>query len=75
MTTSTTRIGRLAKTCCGKELPLKVYRSYAGFYIGTWDEENPEEGPCTRESEEYFRTREQAEAALTSGNWTQRQHP
>lgn len=74
MTTATTRIGQLAKTYCGKELPLQALRSHstAPFYIGTWD---PEEGPCSRESEEYFRTREQAEAALASGNWTQRQEP
>lgn len=62
--------GHLAKQI-GKDLPLEVLESARGFYIGTRDEE----GPCTRESEEYWRGRAGAEAALSepSGRlWTQR---
>lgn len=49
-------------------LTLRVCQSAAGFYIGTWDED----GPASRESEEYFEERGKAEAALATGNWTQR---
>jgi hypothetical protein len=53
----------------GDELPLQVLESGAGFYLGTW---HPQEGPNTRESVEYWPTRELAQGALDSGNWTQR---
>ena len=62
-----TQYGKLALEA-GYKLPLKVCKSGAGFYIGTWDCE----GPCSRESELYYRTREEAEDALQTGNWTQR---
>lgn len=52
----------------GEKLPLEVYRSQAGFYLGTYSER----GPFTRESEEYWRKEEQAEQALATGKWTQR---
>jgi hypothetical protein len=52
-------------------LPLQVLESNAGFYLGT---SCPTEGPMTRESEEYWTKREQAEGALASGDWTQRHH-
>lgn len=52
----------------GEKLPLEVYRSQAGFYLGTYSER----GPFTRESVEYWRKKEQAEKALATGNWTQR---
>jgi len=58
----------LAQRFLGKELPLQVLQSYAGFYIGTWDQD----GPQTRESEEYYRTREAAQQAFNQGKWTQR---
>ncbi|QTL41748.1 hypothetical protein HGO23_14635 [Xenorhabdus budapestensis] len=62
-------IGVLALQYCHKQLPLTVLRSRAGFYIGTM-----EAGvPCSRESTEYFASREQAELALQQGRWTQRQ--
>lgn len=54
-------------------LPLEVMRSAAGFYIGT-----SEDGmPYSRESNEYWPTREQAERAMALGEdgWTQRDHP
>lgn len=53
----------------GDELPLQVLESGAGFYLGTW---HPTEGPNTRESVEYWPTREAAQNALDSDNWTQR---
>lgn len=60
--------GQLANSFCGLILPLKVYRSGAGFYIGTYDEE----GPCSRESNEYYRSEKLAQVALDSGSWTQK---
>lgn len=65
------KTGVLAFQYCGERLPLQVCHSAAGFYIGTWDDE----GPCSRESAEYFRTEEAAQTALQSGNWTQRAYP
>ncbi|MBE8597348.1 hypothetical protein [Xenorhabdus sp. BG5] len=62
-------IGFLALQYCHKQLPLTVLQTRAGFYIGT-----TEGGvPCSRESMEYFASREQAEFALKQGRWTQRQ--
>ena len=61
-------VGFLALTYSGKSLHLQVLKSAAGFYIGTADED----GPCSRESTEYFETREAALEALASENWTQR---
>lgn len=52
-------------------LPLTVLKSAAGFYIGTEDDD----GPVSRESEEYWPTKEAAEKALegVEGHaWTQR---
>ena len=68
------KIGWLAKEWGGVELELKVLKSAAGFYLGTRDEE----GPYSRESEEYWRTFEEAEATLTGAgqtSWTQRLAP
>ena len=63
------QFGLLAQTFAGRELPLEVLRSAAGYYLGTWDEE----GPFTRESQEYFSNQQAAQDALESGDWTQRQ--
>ncbi|MWA29784.1 hypothetical protein [Burkholderia pseudomallei] len=60
--------GALAWRYTGKRLPLHVLRSVAGYYIGTADDE----GPISRESIEYFPTRDLAERALVAGCWTQR---
>ncbi|HFV9292206.1 hypothetical protein [Serratia fonticola] len=58
--------GYLALTQCGKKLPLQVLKGNR-FYIGT-----TEEGmPFSRESQEYWPTRADAEKALQAGNWTQ----
>lgn len=48
---------------------LQVLRSAAGFYIGTLDREG---FPYSRESVEYFKSREVAETALATGQWTMR---
>ena len=63
--------GRLALEHCGKRLPLQVLRSAAGFYIGTMDDD----GPCSRESVEYFKDNMQAATALQWGTWTQKPTP
>ena len=52
-------------------LPLAVMQSHAGYYIGTHDDGSP----VSRESGEYFPTHDDAQRALESGNWTQRQEP
>jgi len=55
----------------GKHLPLTILNSRAGFYIGT-----KESGvPCSRESAEYFSSASDADNALRSGVWTQKQTP
>lgn len=61
--------GELAYDHSLEKLPLRVLRSNAGFYIGTF---SPELGPISRESQEYWRERHEAEHALESGHWTQR---
>ncbi|GKS97435.1 hypothetical protein [Acidovorax sp. SUPP2825] len=69
--TAPTLHGHLAKEWCGKLLPLQVLQSQRGYYVGTAGEE----GPVSRESNEYFRTDELARQALQDGNWTQKQEP
>ena len=64
--------GELARRYCGKDLPLQVLQSRAGYYIGTFDEEA---GPCSRESVEYWRDEEEAKRALVDGTWTQKEEP
>ena len=64
-------IGKLAKEICGVELPVAVLESQAGFYLGTEDRGVP----FSRESFEYFETRDLAEAALACGKFTQRMNP
>ena len=60
------RYGKLARAE-GKLLPLEVCYSAAGFYLGTYCDEQP----FSRESE-YFPSRDTATRALQSGEWTQR---
>ena len=59
--------GVLAAACGRPDLEVQVLQSAAGFYIGTFSDE----GPFTRESVEYFKTRDMAAAALRDGCWTQ----
>jgi len=56
----------------GYTLKLQVLHSHAGFYIGTLDEDGM---PFSRESNEYFRTKEDAEKALATESWTQKEAP
>lgn len=60
--------GKLAAEA-GKVFPLEVCKSAAGYYLGTLNEEGE---PFTRESVEYWRKQEAAEAALAKGAWTQK---
>lgn len=61
--------GKLAREA-GDRLPLQVLKSAAGYYIGTADEN----GPCSRESDLYFRSESSATEALATGNWSQKEH-
>lgn len=70
MAQATQQFGKLAAQD-GYQLPIQVLRSAAGFYIGTRDEIEP----VSRESEEYWKTKPEAEKALTDGTWTQRADP
>uniref|UniRef100_UPI0039F6A6B6 hypothetical protein n=1 Tax=Sulfuriferula sp. GW6 TaxID=3345112 RepID=UPI0039F6A6B6 len=74
MNTQKPKTGQLAKTWCNLDLPLQVLQNHkkGRFYIGTFD---PGDGPISRESEEYFDTREAAQAALDAGTWTQKTSP
>ena len=51
------------KFVCQKGLELNVYKSYAGYYIGTFICEGEDVGPNCRCSG-YYKTREDAEHAL-----------
>ena len=62
--------GKLALAHLRLELPLQVLMSNAGFYIGTLDEE----GPASRESVEYYQSRELAQQALDNGTCSQREY-
>ena len=71
MSDETGPYGFLAFTYTGRKLPLQVLQSQAGYYIGTASED----GPCSRESEEYWRTATKAQRALDTDDWTQRPTP
>lgn len=62
------QIGLLAKAVLGLHLPLRVLNSQNGAYIGTCTED----GPCSRESEEYWFDPQHAQHALENDDWTQR---
>jgi hypothetical protein len=53
----------------GSYFELQVCKSQAGHYIGTLDVNGE---PYTRESQEYWVDRVQAEIALRDGRWTQK---
>lgn len=60
--------GKLALAHLSLELPLQVLmNTNRAYYIGTFDEE----GPVSRESVEYYPSRELAQQALTNSTWTQ----
>jgi hypothetical protein len=72
-TTKTAPTGHLAQTFGDVSLPLQPLLSAAGWYLGTKDAEG---FPHSRESVEYWKSREQAEAALHDpSSWTQRCQP
>ena len=54
---------------CSKGLEVKAMKSAAGYYIGTeiYDKEMGCEVPNCRVSVDYFKTKEAAEQAMTSG--------
>lgn len=54
----------------GYRLSLQVLQSANGYYLGTEDDG----GPVSRESVEYFPDRAAADRALSTGEWTQRDH-
>jgi hypothetical protein len=68
------QIGFLAREFGGVNHPLTIIKSAAGYYIGTLDEDG---APYSRESEEYWRGREEAEEVLRTSPsaWTQRPAP
>lgn len=68
------RYGKLAYQYCDVMLPLEVLKSSAGYYLGTFDR-GLNEGPCSRESEEYFDNEVDAQLALDTDQWTQRDQP
>jgi len=53
---------------CGIAPPLRVHQSAAGYYVGTYCHC----GPYSRESVEYYRTRELADRAVEYSLWTPR---
>ncbi len=63
--------GLLAKECLGLTLELQALKSNAGWYLGTVDKE----GPVSRESEQYWSTKEEAEEALRTSQWFQKSVP
>lgn len=65
------RTGKLAYEVLKIRLPLSVLQSNAGFYIGTFDEE----GPVSRESEEYYPDKDSAQYALDNNTFTQKWEP
>ena len=67
------KYGYLALEHLGEKLPISVYYSRAGFYLGTISSNDIE--PGTRESVEYWPTSDLAQMALESGNWQQRLQP
>ncbi|HBR2605987.1 TPA: hypothetical protein L9Q09_003330 [Klebsiella pneumoniae] len=68
-----TQTGFLAQKHLNVALPLEVMQSGRGYYIGTADLESG--APATRESNEYFLMKIDAENALKANLWTQKEHP
>ncbi|RKW19472.1 MAG: hypothetical protein D8H94_00850 [Cardiobacterium sp.] len=58
----------------GKITPLIVMRSRHGYYIGRAEVSTGYPMPYSRDSVEYFVRKEDAQQALDSGTWTQRDH-
>ena len=58
----------------GKITPLIVMRSRHGYYIGRAEVSTCYPMPYSLDSVEYFVRKEDAQQALDSGTWTQRDH-
>ena len=56
---------------CSSTLPLKVCRSAADYYVGRFCDNC---GPYSRESEEYYATEKEAQAAINNDDYTPRSH-
>ncbi|SEB14329.1 hypothetical protein SAMN05660964_03800 [Thiothrix caldifontis] len=52
----------------GYDLELTILKSNAGFYVGT----SKDYMPVSRESVEYYKTKELAQTALDTGTFKQR---
>lgn len=64
------RTSYLSAVLLEEEHALTVCQSGAGFYIGCNDAETGE--PISRDSQDYYPTREAAQEALVNRTWTQR---
>lgn len=62
--------GKIAQEEGKKLLPLRVFKSSQGFYMGTPADDS--QSFSSRESLEHFKTAQEAKIAVCSGNWTQR---
>jgi hypothetical protein len=58
----------------GEVTSLQVLRSANGYYIGRTETSTGYPMPYSRDSVEYFMRKEDAQQALDSGTWTQRDH-
>ena len=58
----------------GKITPLIVMRSRHGYYIGRAEVSTGYPMPYSLESVEYFARKEDAQQALDTSSWTQRDH-
>jgi len=58
----------------GKITPLIVMRSRHGYYLGRAEGSTGYPMPYSRESVEYFARKEDAQQALDTSSWTQRDH-
>jgi len=61
----------IAKVCpdCGRDMPVKVCVSAAGYYIGQYCTMC---GPYNRLSYDYYRTSDEAQELLNTGKWKPR---
>lgn len=69
---SVKEVGYLAFTYGPGFMPIQVCKSAAGYYIGTMYHDGT---PNSRESQEYWKEKEEAEMAMKDRNWTQRLAP
>jgi hypothetical protein len=63
------KYGKLALQC-GHQLELRVCQSAAGYYIGTLDQHG---APFSRESQQYYVNHADAQLALETNTFTQKE--